>query len=85
MLFYLGFMAFLVFAIINHRKLFKKDKIVFVIYLLSIVFTIFYFIYMNSPLLFGTAPHCIINLISKFLPIIIIFLTAFSLRRKRND
>ena len=87
MIYYIGFISFLISAIICHRKHFCKQKDILCIYLLSIVYACLHFFYMYRHILFQiefTYADNIINIIAKIFPIIIIFLMAISLRRVKK-
>ena len=88
MLFYIGFISCIVGAMINQRKLIKKDKVVFLIYLLALLFSICSLISKLCITIYSNIEQ--IEQIMFFesylslLPIIIVFLTALNIRRKRK-
>ena len=85
MLIYLGIISCLVGAMINQHKLIKKDKTVLLIYLLTLAFVLCNFIYSLYISILGIENVLFFDSIYTLFPIIIVFLTALNLRRKRND
>ena len=85
MLIYLGLISCLIGAIINQHKLIKKDKTILLIYLLTLAFVLCYFIYSLYISIAGYENILRLDSIYALFPIIIVFLTALNLRRKRND
>ena len=85
MLIYLGLICCLIGAIINQHKLIKKDITILLIYLLTLALVLFNFIYSLYISISGIENVMFFDSIYTLFPIIIVFLTALNLRRKRND
>lgn len=84
MVYYIGFLSFLVYAIIYHRKLFRKQQEVLCVYLLSIVYICLHFLNMCGYILFQIEfNNNILSTLTKILPVIIVFLISISLKRKK--
>ena len=76
-MFYILFLVFLIFAVFNGRKDFHKQRKILYVYLLSVIYTILIFLNDYGYILFQIDFQPITGLITKILPVLIIFLLSF--------
>lgn len=76
-MFYILFLVFLIFAVFNGRKDFHKQRKILYVYLLSVIYTILIFLNDYGYILFQIDFQPITGLITKILPVFIIFLLSF--------
>lgn len=80
---YILFLIFLLFAFFNQRKKNHKQRKALYVYLLSIIYTILNFLNDYGYILLHIEVNPIIGLITKVLPVLILFLLSFVIKEER--
>lgn len=82
-MFYILFLIFLIFAFFNQWKDFHKQRKTLYVYLLSVIYTILIFLNDYGYILFQIDFQSITGLITKILPVLIIFLLSVADKERK--